>query len=367
LTVDAAFQFTSKNELARGYRGLGNEITTTVAYVNEKVPMDGFTNIEYCHTPKKSLLGKFTFHWKMLKSTWTSSADVLMFGFQAAHLIPFAALFGFRRDRPKFILDIRTVPVDVSSGLKGKLELWRYQLSIKIADWFCDGMTVITPMLGDTVRPLLKRIHEHMGVWTSGVHLEQFEREGVSRRDELGLTNKKVLLYHGVLSPNRGLQNALCSMGLLRDEFPDLVFLFVGDGSGRLELENLARDLNLMDRVIFTGRVPYNEVPEYVRAADMAILPFPNITWWAVSSPIKLMEYLAIGIPVVATDIDANRWVVEQTGGATLADDDQPESLAKAIRWVIENGVLPADRKVLQQTISWERQAKSLEQFVKQL
>ena len=367
LTVDAAFQFTSKNELARGYRDLGHEITTTVAYINDKIPMDGFTDIEYCHTPKGSWLAKLGFHWKMLRSAWTSNPDVLMFGFQAAHLIPFASLFGLRRNRPRFILDIRTVPVDVSGGMRGKMELWRYQSAIKIADWFCDGMTVITPMLGDTVRPHLKRIHAKMGVWTSGVHLEQFEREGTNRREALGLSGKRVLLYHGVLSPNRGLQNALHAMNMLRNEFPELVFLFVGDGAGREELEEIARDLNLSDRVFFTGRVPYKEIPEYVRTADLAILPFPNITWWAVSSPIKLMEYLAIGVPVVATNIDANRWVVEQTGGAMLAEDDQPASLAYTIRMVLKEGLGAADRKVLEETISWTQQAKSLSRFVEQL
>ena len=309
LTVDAAFQFTSKNEMARAVRGLGHDITTTVGYINNKIELDGFTSVDYIHTPAKSLISKLLFHWKLLKSVWASNADVVMFGVQAAHLIPFARLLRFGRNKPKLILDIRTVPVDLN-GLRGKIETWRYAFSLRMADWCCDGITVITPMLGDTVKPKLKRIHNRMGVWTSGVHLDQFEREGENRRKELGLEDKQVLLYHGVMSPNRGLQNAMKAMASLRDEFPDLVFLFVGDGAGKLELERLAKELGLSDRVIFTGKVPYNDVASYVRSANLSILPFPNITWWAVSSPIKLMEYLSIGIPIVATDITANRWVV---------------------------------------------------------
>ena len=79
LTVDAAFQFTSKNELARAFRGLGHEITTTVAYVSDKTPMDGFSHIDYCHTPSGSLVKKIVFHWRMLQSTWQANADVVMF------------------------------------------------------------------------------------------------------------------------------------------------------------------------------------------------------------------------------------------------------------------------------------------------
>jgi len=367
LTVDATFQFTSKNEMARSFRSCGHDITTTVAYVNDKTVMDGFTHVDYVHVPAGSLFSKIRLHWKMLESTWKMNADVVMFGFQSAHLIPLAWLFRCGRNRPKLVMDIRTVPVDVRKGIKGKLDLWRYRFSLYMANWFCDGVTVITPMLGDTVRPYLKRLKNKMGVWTSGVHLEHFERAGKDRRQELGIEGKQVLLYHGVLSPNRGLQNALRAFDSLKEKFPDLFFLFVGDGDGRIELEQLAKDLGLNDRVIFTGKVPYVQVSEYIRSANMAILPFPDITWWAVSSPIKLMEYLATGISIIATNIDAHRWVVEKTGGAILAVDDQPASLAKSIEAVLVEGVEAAAPEKLEATISWNKQAKELLRFVEGL
>ena len=52
---------------------------------------------------------------------------------------------------------------------------------------FCDGVTVITPMLGETVRPYLRRLESKMGVWTSGVCLDHFERTGANMREELAL------------------------------------------------------------------------------------------------------------------------------------------------------------------------------------
>ncbi len=364
ITVDATFQFTSKNEMARAFTASGHEMTTTVAYIKEKTPMDGFTRVDYVQTPSGSLFSKVLFHWKMLESTWKTNSDVVMFGFQAAHLIPLAWLFRLGKNKPKLIMDIRTVPVDVRQGIKGKIDLWRYNLSLYLANWFCDGVTVITPMLGDTVRPYLKRLENKMGIWTSGVCLEHFEREGSDMRKELSLEGKQVLLYHGVLSPNRGLQNALYAFDSLKEKFPDLVFLFVGDGEGRTELESISKKLNLNERVIFTGKVPYQKVSSYIRTANLAILPFPNITWWAVSSPIKLMEYLAIGLPIVATKIDAHRWVSEQTGGALLADNDQPESLSKCIELILEQGMEQAETEKLEETISWNRQAKNLYEFV---
>jgi glycosyltransferase involved in cell wall biosynthesis len=364
ITCDASLQLTTYDELARAFRDLDNRITTTVAYVNDRIQMEGFSRVEYSHTPRGSLLKKLKYHWDMLKAAVTSDADVIIFGFNVAHLIPFVWIMRRRSLRKKLVMDIRTIPVDIPPGIKGRIFVMRFNLALWLANLFCDGLTVITPMLGNSILPQVKRLKRKMGVWTSGVNLSHFERHGENFRKELGLENKKVLIYHGVLSPNRGLQNVVHALDILRDEYSDLVFLLVGDGPGKEELEDLARNLKLKDRVRFTGSVPYVNVPAYVRSADLAILPFPNIEWWAVSSPLKLMEYLAAGIPIVATDIEANRWVINETGGAVMAFDDQPGSLAESIRSALQNRIEPADVEKLNQTISWAKQARELEKFL---
>ncbi|MFC1837890.1 hypothetical protein ACFLYW_04345, partial [Thermodesulfobacteriota bacterium] len=117
LTVDAVLQFTSKNELARSFTGLGNVLTTTVAFGKEPIPMDGFTGIEYIHTPLGSQFGKLRFHFRMLTSALARGREVVMFGIGSAHLIPLAWLMWLGRRRPVFTMDIRTIPVDVSPGL----------------------------------------------------------------------------------------------------------------------------------------------------------------------------------------------------------------------------------------------------------
>lgn len=365
LTVDGAFQFTSKNEMARGLTEQGHEMETVVAYRSEKIPLDGFSHVDYVHTPPSSILSRVRFHWKMFAAALGTDAEAVMFGSQVCHFLPFLRLLAsFRARRPVYILDIRTIPVDLDDGWRSKREVWRYNAAIRLADRFCDGITVITPMLGETVKPHLKRIKGELGVWTSGVCLEHFEPEGVSMREALSLGEKKVLLYHGTLSPNRGLQDAIRALALLKDRYPELVFLIVGDGKGKQELESLATSMNLTDRVIFTGKVPYSDVPKYVRTADISILPFPDIVWWRVSSPIKLMEYLVMGVPIVATDIPAHRWVSDQTGGVELAVDSSPDNLAAAISSLFEKGSVPVPRAMLEEVISWKRQARSLVDFV---
>jgi len=272
-----------------------------------------------------------------------TDVDVIMVGVNVAHLLPFVRLGYLGRNRPKLVMDVRTIPVDVPTGISGKALVGRYQFALTLADTFADGVTVITRALGDRAKDRLKRLHKNIGVWTSGVQLEHFQRTGPDRRTELGLQGKLVLFHHGTLSANRGLQNAIRAVGKLQTRLPELVFLVVGEGAGKAELQTLAEELGLAERVRFVGKVPYRDVSSYIRTADCAILPFPDIEWWRVSSPIKLMEYLAMGIPIVATAIKAHTEVAGQTGGIVLADNDDPEVLAEAICSALEHP-LPLQR-----------------------
>jgi len=369
LTVDKVFQFTSKNELARALSQQGHEIETVVAYRKAKVLLDGFSAVKYVYTPEGSIFAKLRFHFRMLIAAWKTDSVAVMFGFQSAHLIPLAKLCSIWRKCPVFVMDIRTIPVDLQPGLKGKLDQLRYLFAIQIADHFCDGLTVITPMLGETVRPKLKRLKNNMGVWTSGVDLDHFSREGEDMKESLALQGKKILIHHGTLSPNRGLQSVVKSLPLLVKDIPNLLFLVIGDGEGRVELEKLAETLGVQNYVMFTGKVAYADIPKYVRTADVAILPFPDITWWAVSSPIKMMEYLSIGLPVIATEIAAHQWVAEKTGGILLAEDSKPETLAAAILTVmsVKYRHVPVSRELLQAKISWFSQVEELLDFISSL
>ena len=362
--LDLTFQNTTENEIARAIKRQGHLVETIQAYQREKIQLDGFTDIMYVHVTSSGLFAKLIFQLKVLAFTWKSDADVILLGYSVAHLIPLLAMRSKIFKKAKCILDIRSVPVDLAPGIKGRVQEGRYRLGIWLADKFCDGITAITPMLRDTLIPHLKRLKNNVGIWTSGVNLEYFQAAKRDNRGELGLKDKKVLIYHGVLSPNRGLKDVITAVGLLREEYDDLHFLVVGEGPGKEEMEKEARRCGVESRVLFTGHVSYRDIPKYLGSADVGILPFPNIEWWAVSSPIKLMEYLAIGLPVIATDIAAIRYVTDQTGGAVLARDNRPENLAEAIRAFYEKGCPSVSRDLLEDTISWNKQAKSLLQYI---
>lgn len=103
------------------------------------------------------------------------------------------------------------------------------------------------------------------------------------------------LAWHGIVELLRGL-------GPLA-EAHNLSFLFVGDGPVRGEAEAEARGLGIGARLRFTGMLPLSEVPDRLAAFDIAVIPRAA----SHASPMKLMEYMAMGLPIVAPDMPSIR------------------------------------------------------------
>ena len=324
---------TKNNEIARSFREIGHKIKAVVSLNNQPINMDGFSDVCFFRTLKLGWIDKFLYHIKMLYVALNDEYDIALFSVHSSHLIPFLKIGSMTRGRrPFLVLDIRTVPVDLVNNFRSRFELFRYNFSVKIADLFCDGITCITPMLGATLEPKLKKFRKKIGYFQTGVNFNLFDpSKSLSLKSSLGIENKFIVFYHGVLSPNRGLQNVIKAIDICRETISNILFMIVGNGKAEPELKSITKELDLLENVKFTGGIPFEIIPSYIATADVGIIPLPAIDWWNVSSPIKLKEYLAMQLPVIATDIPAHRHVVENTGGATLIKDNEPQNIAQAV------------------------------------
>jgi glycosyltransferase involved in cell wall biosynthesis len=366
------FMAYEKNEIARSIKGIGNVIVSVVCYYKTRINMSGFSNVTYFKILRPKWIFKLFYHFKMLKSFVNQNFDVVLFGVHASHLIPLVKLISLLKTHKSILVyDIRSVPVDLDKGLKSKFEIFRYHASLKVADRLCNGITCITPMLGDTLKPKLAKLKNKIGYFQTGVNFRMFDpSESSSLRELLKLETRFIVIYHGVLSPNRGLQNVIKAIAICKRRIPHILFMMVGTGAGESELKNITKELRLEKNVLFTGGVPFKMVPDYIKSADVGIIPLPAIDWWNVSSPIKLKEYLAMQIPIIATDIPAHRLVVNKTGGATLIKNHDPRSIAQAILTFFNNPkpIYPMKtRKELYDLISFKSQAVRFIDYVNKL
>jgi len=149
---------------------------------------------------------------------------------------------------------------------------------------------------------------------TKGVDSQRFRPDGSSLREELRLTRRRVVIAVTRLVPIKNVRLLVEAVAIARARVPEAHLLIVGDGPERAAVRARAGELDLADSVTFTGSVPQRDTPAFYRTADVFALPsdFDN-------SPNAVLEAMACGLPVVATDVGGVReFVVDPIGGAVV-------------------------------------------------
>jgi glycosyltransferase involved in cell wall biosynthesis len=157
---------------------------------------------------------------------------------------------------------------------------------LQIASGNFDGITYITDEMRRYCVEKYGLPQHRSEVWSSGVDIEHFRPDSIRKEQSIFR-----LFYHGTVADNRGLQNVIHALALVKNK--EIRFTILGKGTGVKEIKRLCEKLDLGDRVELLHPVPYEDVPYYVNRSDAGILPFPNWPGWNTSSPIKLFEYLA--------------------------------------------------------------------------
>ncbi|MBI4867614.1 MAG: glycosyltransferase [Candidatus Wallbacteria bacterium] len=147
-----------------------------------------------------------------------------------------------------------------------------------------------------------------------GADLERFKptNDGSAVRREHGLEGK-IVMYLGQLHGAQYLELFLHAAAELKRRRPgQLTFLVVGSGERFGELHALAERLGITDCTVFTGAIPHARVPEYVAAADICVATFEDTAQTRCKSPLKVVEYMAAGKPIVASAMgEVNRMLAD--------------------------------------------------------
>jgi glycosyltransferase involved in cell wall biosynthesis len=157
-----------------------------------------------------------------------------------------------------------------------------------------------------------------------------FDRDGARQR--YGLGGSTVLGGTGQFLPWHGLQDLVEAVGP-QAKARDLRFLFIGDGPARAEVERAAAVLGLSDRVAFTGMLPIDAVPDCLAALDIAVVPKAALH----ASPMKLIEYMAVGLPVVAPDLPSVRAALVDGSMGSIFPAGDMAAMGKAALALLED------------------------------
>ncbi len=210
----------------------------------------------------------------------------------------------------------------------GGLALQTLAQSSERAVWTtADAVLPVTDVLADHCRAAGVP-EDHIAVIPNGAGPEFLapDIDGAETRLRYGLGNRLVLGFTGFVRPWHGLDRILDLMA----ESPaarDAHLLLVGDGPARGDLEHKAAALGLADRFTVTGVQPHEAMPGLVASFDIALQP----SVVAYASPLKLVEYMALGRAIVAPDTANIREVMVSGETGLLFDPEDTDGLRQAV------------------------------------
>lgn len=241
----------------------------------------------------------------------------------------------------------------------------------RIADG-CDVITYLTEYQRERLAPVV-RGRARLERLTPAVDSTAFHPgvDGSVVRARLGLSDRPVIVCVSRLVPRKGQDTLVKALPLVRRSVPDAALLLVSGGPHRRAIERLARDAGVADHVVFTGSVPWEELPAHYAAGDVFAMPCRtrNFGLDVEGLGIVYLEASAIGLPVVAGDSGGAPDAVR--GGETgfVVPGRDVGLLADRLVTLLRDPALAhkmgaAGREWVQSAWTWESQAERLRELL---
>ncbi len=135
--------------------------------------------------------------------------------------------------------------------------------------------------------------------------------------------------YVGTLKPWHDTTTLLEAFILMHQEYSNTRLLIVGDGPGRDRLEQRVKSSKVVGSVEFTGPVDPTEIPGLIASMDVAVAPYKNLENFYFS-PLKVFEYMAAGLPVIASKIGQLTELIEDGNNGILIAPEDPKAMTEA-------------------------------------
>ena len=205
-----------------------------------------------------------------------------------------------------------------------------------------------------------------MIVLPQGVDMERFlSADGQSIRTKYELDGSKVIVYSGKMDKERNLDILIRAFADVRKK-NDAKLLMVGDGNDKKNLIRLAEELGVASDILFVGWFVQSKVPNFIAAADIGVcLVLPPLEFYMKSSPLKMLEYMALGKPVVANlEIPEQRSVIQESEGGILVEYEI-KSIAKGLEVLLRD--IESSKVMGKKGQSWIMKTRSYDTLVRQI
>ena len=264
--------------------------------------------------------------------------------------------------------------VDHGTTTEGSL---RYRLTHALESYVFKQADAITTICEGLRQDIVKRgiAEDKVTVIPNAVDLEKFkDTESVNPelQNKLGLKGKIVLGFIGSFYAYEGLLLLLEALPEIVKKRPDIKLLLVGGGSQEEAVKQKAGELGLEEFVIFTGRVPHDEVQDYYNLVNIFVYPRLPMRLTELVTPLKPLEAMAQGRLVVASDVGGHKELIKDRYNGYLFGANDAHALAKTVLALLDNqaswdALCQHGREFVEQQRNWSKSVSFYENVYQSL
>ncbi|MGO9372518.1 MAG: glycosyltransferase family 4 protein [Syntrophobacteraceae bacterium] len=233
----------------------------------------------------------------------------------------------------KIILDIHDiVPEFYSSKFKGSSPIFFKLLVLveKLSAWFSDHVIISNHLWHKTL------VNRSVSPDKCTVILNYPDPDIFYRREKNDNGNKTVILYPGSLQWHQGLDLAIRAFDLIKDKAPFAELHIFGLGDSKEALADLIGEFGLAGRVFIKEPLPIHEIASVMANADIGIVPKRGDSFGNEAFSTKILEFMALGVPVVISSTKIDRFYFDDTV-ARFFESGNVEDLAKSLEIMIKD------------------------------
>lgn len=167
-----------------------------------------------------------------------------------------------------------------------------------------------------------------------------FNPDNVDKELERKYAKQKTVLYVGGIDKRKGFYELLGALSLLKDKISDVKLIILGKVSINEEISSALKRHRVEDCVDIFSWIPYWDVAKYINASNVGVIPIHReIRSYQMAIPVKLLDFMSCGLPIVCSALPEMQRIVEETDCGIVVDPLTPENLSKAIENVLNSDV----------------------------
>lgn len=290
--------------------------------------------------------------------------------------LAYGGVFASKRLNIPIVLEVNGDIVEDYERRGIKLSRAQWALAHRITRWTYNNASHVVTVDEAIKERIIQRWGidpDHITVIRNGTEYDLFsaQHDPAQVRRKFGLPAGPLVAFVGGFKPWHGADVLTKAFGLVQAQIPDATLVLIGEGPEREKTTQLARELRLDGRIIFTGRLPQSEVAELLSIASINTAPY-RLDQWRELAGLKLFDYLACGKAIVASARNMRHPVIKHMETGFLVEPSNEEKLAEALLILLKDDALRRKLGENAQNLSrnnytWEHTVAKIEDLCRRL